>query len=141
MEGWGVAWGRSMDSGLLDSRRLPMPNPGEGPIRVWLLQSKYGGDNAQVRALGAHLAARLGWSVETKQVRFHAAHRQVREKLPEAIDFARSDSLSGPFPDLVISCSRFYGMLGAWLKREAAETSGHPMLHVHLGRIAAPMSS
>jgi hypothetical protein len=32
-------------------------------------------------------------------------------------------------------------MVGAWLKREAAKATGHPMVHVHLGRIAAPMSS
>jgi hypothetical protein len=130
-----------MDSGLLDTFDLPLQRPAEAPVRVWLLQGKYSGDNAQVRALGEHLARRFGWSCEPRQVRFHAAHKKVRERLPEAIDFAKSDSLSGPFPDVLVSCSRFYGMVGAWLKQQAARSTERPMVHVHLGRIAAPMSS
>jgi uncharacterized protein len=126
-----------MDSGLLDSRPPPhRPNPAN-PVRVWLVLNKYGGDNAQVRGLGDHLERRLGWTCAPRQVRFHPPHVVDREKVPDAIDFAKSDSLSGPFPDVIITCSRFYGMVGAWLKRCA----DRPMVHVHLGRIAAPMSS
>jgi mitochondrial fission protein ELM1 len=130
-----------MDSGLLDSL-TPLPRPdAEKPVKVWLLLSKYGGDNAQVRALGDHLARRLGWSCVPKQVRFHPADKVVRERLPAAIAFDKSDSLAAPFPDVVVSCSRFYGMVGAWLKQQSAKSTGRPMVHVHLGRIAAPMSS
>jgi hypothetical protein len=57
--------------------------------------------------------------------------------LPRSIDFARSDSFAAPFPDVVVSCGRFYGMVAAWLKQQ----SDHPMAHAHLGRIAAPMDS
>jgi len=126
-----------MDSGLLDSLASPADPAVDNPVKVWLLQGKYGGDNAQVRALGDHLARRLGWACETRRIHFYLAHEVVREKLPDAIDFDRSDSLTGPFPDVVISCGRFYGLVGAWLKRH----SNRPMVHVHLGRIAAPMSS
>ena len=129
-----------MDSGPLDSL-TPSPRPdAEKPLKVWLLLSKYGGDNAQVRALGDHLARRFGWPCEPRSVRFYATRQVIRDELPAAIDFTRSDSLDPPFPDVVISCSRFYGMVGAWLKSRAQST-GRPMIHVHLGRIAAPMSS
>lgn len=130
-----------MDSGLLDSLTPPR-QPGRAvPIRVWLLQGKYGGDNAQVRGLGDHLSRRLGWTCALKQVRFHPAQAVTRERLPGSIDFARSDPFAAPFPDVVVSCGRFYGMVGAWLKRQAAAAGGHPMTHVHLGRIAAPLHS
>jgi hypothetical protein len=130
-----------MDSGLLDSLTPPPRPDAANPIRVWLLLSKYGGDNAQVRGLGDHLARRLGWSCVLKQVRFRVERTVVLEELPAAIDLARSDSLEPPFPDVVISCSRFYGVVAAWLKRRAAESKGRPIVHIHLGRIAAPMSS
>jgi hypothetical protein len=129
-----------MDSGLLSSQP-PLRPATTGPVRVWLLLSKYGGDNAQVRALGDHLALRFGWSCETRQVRFHAAKKVVRVKLPEGIDFTKSDSLAGPFPDVIISCSRFYGMVADWLKQQSADSTGRLMVHVQLGRIAAPMAS
>jgi mitochondrial fission protein ELM1 len=132
-----------MDSGLLDSRVSSSLRPATmGPVRVWLLLGKYGGDNAQVRTLGEHLAQRFGWSCETRRVYFHPADEVARERIPDAIDFARSDSLAGPLPDLVISCGRFYGKVGAWLKEQAATTADCcRMVHVHFGRIAAPMSS
>jgi hypothetical protein len=129
-----------MDSGLLNSQP-PLRPATTGPVRVWLLLSKYGGDNAQVRALGDHLARRFGWSCEDRQVRFLTAKKVVREKLPEGIYVAKSDSLAGPFPDVIISCSRFYGMVAAWLKQQSADSTGRPMVHVHIGRIAAPMAS
>jgi mitochondrial fission protein ELM1 len=135
LQGCGLDFGALMDSGLLDTPASPRPTA--GPVRVWLLQSKYGGDNAQVLGIGEHLARQFGWSCETRQVRFHPARKEVREEIPQSIDFARSDSLAPPFPDVVISCSRFYGMVGAWLKRQ----SDRPMVHVHFGRIAAPTSS
>lgn len=124
-----------MDSGLVDSQ-VPPPDS-NGPVRVWLLLGKFGGDNAQVRGLGDHLARRFGWVCETRQVRFRLGDPVHPETLPQAIDVARSDSLAGPYPDVIISCSRFYGTLAAWLKRQ----SDRPMVHVHLGRIAAPMAS
>lgn len=130
-----------MDSGLLDSLTLPSGRPAETPVKVWLLLGKYGGDNAQVRALGDHLTRRLGWSCETRRIHFYHAHKVVREKFPDAIDFDRSDSLTGPLPDVVVSCGRFYGMVGAWLKEKSAQATGRRMVHAHLGRIAAPMSS
>jgi hypothetical protein len=130
-----------MDSGLLN---FPPPTSRphvETAVTVWLLLGKYGGDNAQVRALGDHLARRLGWSCTIKQVRFHPADKVVRETIPASIDFARSDSCDAPFPDVIVSCGRFYGMVGAWLKRNAAAQGDRPMVHIHLGRIAAPMAS
>jgi uncharacterized protein len=126
-----------MDSGLLDSLTPPSrPDPAQ-PIQAWLLQGKYGGDNAQVRGLGHHLSHRLGWSCTLKQVRFHPASAVTREQLPDSIDFAGSDSFAAPFPDIIVSCGRFYGLVGAWLKRQ----SDRPVVHAHLGRIAAPMRS
>jgi mitochondrial fission protein ELM1 len=126
-----------MDSGLLDSPTPSLRPAAEGAARVWLLLGKYGGDNAQVRALGDHLAHRFGWAIETRRIHFYHAHNAEREKFPDAIDFKRSESLAGPFPDVVISCSRYYGRVGTWLKQSA----DRPMVHVHLGRIGSPMSA
>jgi mitochondrial fission protein ELM1 len=125
-----------MDSGLLDSL-APSVRSAENPVRVWLLLGKFGGDNAQVRGLGEHLTRRFGWTCETRSLRFHAERKVRLDTLPGAIDRARSDPLDAPFPDVVVSCSRFYGVAAAWLKRRAFRT----MVHVHLGRIAAPMGS
>ncbi len=129
-----------MDSGLLDSLTPPLRPSATSPVRVWLLLGKFGGDNAQVRGFGEHLTRRLGWHCEPRLVRFHAAKKVTRDALPDAIDPARSDSLEAPFPDAVVSCSRFYGVVAAWLKQRAA-AAGRPMVHVHFGRIAAPMDS
>jgi len=133
--------GALMDSGLIDPLTPPPRPVSENPVRVWLLLGKYSGDNAQVRGLGDHLTRRFGWSCETREIHFYHAHKEFREKLPQAIDFSRSDSFSAPFPDVVVSCGRFYGLVGAWLKQQSARLTGRPMVHVHLGRIAAPMSS
>ncbi|HVT50573.1 MAG TPA: ELM1/GtrOC1 family putative glycosyltransferase [Dongiaceae bacterium] len=130
-----------MDSGLLDPLALSSRPAPEDPIRVWLLLSKYGGDNAQVRGLGEHLTRRFGWVCETRSIRFRAGRKVHLKTLPGAILAGMSDSLEPPFPDVVLSCSRFYGVVGAWLKRRAAQASAGPMVHVHLGRIAAPMAS
>ena len=39
-----------------------------GGPRLWLLQGKTAGDNAQVRALGESLTAGTGWQTEIKTV-------------------------------------------------------------------------
>ena len=122
-----------MDCARLDPATAP---ESKNTVRVWLLLGKYAGDNAQVLGLGDHLAATFGWRCETRQIRFHRSDQVPREKLPDAIDWARSDSFDPPFPDVFITCGRFYGAVAAWLK---AKAGGRP-LHVHFGRIAAPMT-
>jgi hypothetical protein len=60
--------------------------------------------------------------------------------MPDSINFDRSSPLDPPWPDLVISCGRHYGVVAQWVKQRAA-ADGHRIAHVQLGRIAAPMTN
>ena len=109
--------------------------PGETPIggpRLWLLQGKTAGDNAQVLALGESLTAGSGWHADVKTV--SPALRQAGKRrwpsLPSLDVFAASGMIS-PWPDVVIACGRTPCIVAQWLKR----ISGGRLVHVQLGRL------
>jgi len=109
-----------------------VPQPAQGP-RVWLLLGERQGDNAQVLALGRALTQDLGWPCEVKQIRYDpncdVPFRQRGATLI-GVDVGRSDSLSEPWPDVVVAVGRRAAPVSRWLKDQ---TSGR-ILNVHLGR-------
>jgi hypothetical protein len=76
-----------------------------GGPRLWLLQGKTAGDNAQVLALGESLGA--GWPAEVKTVspalRLAAKRRWPQRPAPEI--FAAS-GMTPPWPPRCSSCRR-----------------------------------
>lgn len=103
--------------------------------RIWLLQGKAAGDNAQVLALGESLAETKGWRTEAKTVSppLRWAAKRFRPKLPALSEFAAS-GLAAPWPDAVIACGRTPCIVAHWIKR----LSGGRTLHIQLGRIGVP---
>jgi uncharacterized protein len=109
-----------------------VPEPATGP-RVWLLLGERQGDNAQVLALGRALTSDLGWHCEVKQLRYDpncdVPFRQRGATLI-GVDVGHSDSLSAPWPDVVVAVGRRAAPVSRWLK----EQTGGQLLNVHLGR-------
>lgn len=86
--------------------------------RVWLVVGDKVGDNAQV----ATIAAALGWPVEWRRLVFREPYRTGKPKFEASLyhlDQARSDPLSPPWPDLVITIGRRPAMAALWIKQQA----------------------
>lgn len=97
--------------------------------RVWLLTGYRAGDNAQVMAL----AEALGWSFEVKRFayrRYEFLTNRLLGVTLAGLDPARSDRLSPPWPDLIITAGRRNEPIARWIK---AQSGGRTRL-VHLGR-------
>lgn len=103
-----------------------------GGPRLWLLQGKTAGDNAQVLALGESLTAGSGWQTEIKTVSpdLRQAGKRRRPQRPAPEIFAAS-GMTPPWPDIVIACGATSCIVAQWLK----ELSGGRLVHVQLGRL------
>jgi mitochondrial fission protein ELM1 len=103
-----------------------------GTLRLWLLQGKTAGDNAQVLALGESLIAGSGWQAEIKTVSpdLRQAGKRRWPRRPSLDVFAES-GMTPPWPDVVIGCGRTPCIVAQWLK----ELSGGHAVHVQLGRL------
>ncbi|MDQ7248482.1 ELM1/GtrOC1 family putative glycosyltransferase [Dongia sedimenti] len=103
-----------------------------GGPRLWLLQGKTAGDNAQVLALGESLTAGTGWQAEIKSLSpdLRQAAKRRWPKRPALDQFAASE-MSPPWPDVVIACGRTPCIVAQWLK----ELAGGRLVHVQLGRL------
>lgn len=92
---------------------------GSGRPRVWLVVGEKPGDNAQIK----NLATAVGWDYEEKKIvvqpQWVVGKPKVRPTL-DHIDRARSNSLEGPWPDLVITAGRRLSCVGLWIKRASA---------------------
>jgi mitochondrial fission protein ELM1 len=101
----------------------------EGGPRIWLVLGEKPGDNAQI----INLAKAVGWPCEEKKIfvqpQWVIGKPRVRPTL-DHIDLARSDSLEGPWPDLVITAGRRLSCVGFWIKR----ASGGKTRLVMIGR-------
>jgi mitochondrial fission protein ELM1 len=104
----------------------------DGRPRLWLLQGKAAGDNAQVLALGENLTAGSGWQVEIKTVapELRQAGKRLWRQRPSLDVFAGS-GMTPPWPDVVIGCGRTPCIVAQWLKG----LSGDRAVHVHIGRL------
>ncbi|GAB2177607.1 ELM1/GtrOC1 family putative glycosyltransferase [Dongia sp. agr-C8] len=105
----------------------------KGGLRLWLLQGKTSGDNAQVLALGESLAgAGSGWQAEIKTVspELRQAAKRRWPRRP-ALEVFADAGMAPPWPDVVIGCGRTPCIVAQWLK----ELSGGRLVHVQLGRL------
>jgi mitochondrial fission protein ELM1 len=102
--------------------------------RIWLLQGKLTGDNAQVLALGQSLQETGGFSAELRPIDSdlrQAAKRQPNRP-PDIAAMAKS-GLDVAWPEVVIACGSTPCIIAQWVKR----LSGGRTVHVQLGRLAA----
>lgn len=105
-----------------------MPSDQNSP-NIWVLQTGRTGDNAQARSL----ANELGWPAEHRNVRFNVLFTVPNILLGRSlisVNQSKSDSLDGPWPDLVISVGRRTVPIARWIK---AQSGGKTKL-VQLGR-------
>lgn len=104
------------------------PEVGNVP-RVWLLTGYRAGDNAQVLAL----AEALGWPFEVKHFVYRTYEFLTNRLLGATlagVDLGRSDALTPPWPDLIITAGRRNEPIARWIKDRA---DGRVRL-IHLGR-------
>jgi mitochondrial fission protein ELM1 len=96
--------------------------------RVWLLFGERRGDNAQVLAL----AQMLGWPYEIKQLRWQPDYdidpAEAGISLA-GLDIAASDSLTAPWPDLVIGIGYRSAPVSRWIGQQAGR-----VINIRLGR-------
>jgi hypothetical protein len=103
--------------------------------RLWLLQGKTAGDNAQVLALGESLAEGTDWRIEIKPIpsalrQFAKRHRPHR---PSLEDFAAA-GFAPPWPEVIIACGRTPCIVAQWIRG----LSQGGTVHVQLGRLGVP---
>ncbi|PKM13308.1 MAG: nucleoside-diphosphate sugar epimerase [Gammaproteobacteria bacterium HGW-Gammaproteobacteria-3] len=101
---------------------------------VWVLLGEGAGGNAQM----LQLAKALGWPYSAKQMRYNRLNHLPNPLLGASavtVDRKRSDSLTPPWPDLVIAASRRAAPVARWLKKR----SGGRTRLVHLLHTQAPL--
>lgn len=100
--------------------------------RLWLLQGKLAGDNAQVLALGHSLSA-TGFDAEPRTIGadLRQAAKRRPGRTPDITALAKS-GLRAPWPDVIIACGSTPCIVAQWVKR----LSGGRTVHVQLGRLA-----
>lgn len=111
----------------LDSQTLTPPPALDPPPTVWALASHRAGETSQILAL----AEGLGWPYATKRVHY-------RPGIPFfllgasrlGMDPARSDRLTPPWPDLIISAGARNEPIARWIQSQA----DRPVRLVHIGR-------
>jgi len=86
--------------------------------RVWVVTGDKAGDNAQIDAV----VERLPWPVEYR--RLHFKRPFVKGKPPFLaslyhVDRSRSDHLTAPWPDTVITIGRRPAMAALWIRRQS----------------------
>lgn len=90
--------------------------------RVWVIQSDKAGDNAQLKVI----ADSLPWPYVTKQImvrsQFVLGKPTVSASLHH-VDEARSDPLTPPWPDLILTCGRRMSMVALWVQEQARQAA------------------
>jgi uncharacterized protein len=94
-----------------DAARMP---------RVWIVLSDKAGDNAQIDAV----VERLPWPVEYRRLYFKRPF--VKGKPPFLaslyhVDKARSDKLTPPWPDAVVTIGRRPAMAALWIRQQSGD--------------------
>jgi mitochondrial fission protein ELM1 len=95
-------------------------DPAAALPRVWIIQSDKAGDNAQLKVI----ADSLPWPYVTKQIvvrsQFVLGKPTVSASLHH-VDEARSDPLTPPWPDLILTCGRRMSMVALWVQEQARQ--------------------
>lgn len=112
-----------------ESTPATRPLPPGSPPRVWAILCYRSGDNEQILAL----AESLGWPYEVKRLAYRPYGRTIDVLRPTTLAGIlkeKSDPLTAPWPDLIISASMRNEPVCRWIQRQA----DHPVRYVHIGR-------
>ena len=100
---------------------------------IWLIDAYRAGERGQVRALVDALTEALGWPCETKVLDYRKAvfwpHLLGLNSLA-GITADSAQQLSGPWPDLIVSCGVRNEPVCRWIR----DQSGGRARYVHVGR-------
>jgi len=102
--------------------------------RVWVLLGKGAGGNGQM----VSLAKELGWPYETKPLHYNRLSycpNVLLDRTRLSLNGKGSDSLTPPWPDVVIAASRRSAPIARWIKQQ----SGGRTKLVHLLHTQAPL--
>ncbi|MEA3244029.1 MAG: ELM1/GtrOC1 family putative glycosyltransferase, partial [Pseudomonadota bacterium] len=89
--------------------------------RIWLVTGDKLGDNAQVEMIANSLG--LAYTVKHLSPRQKYILGKPRFKVSlDHLDPDRSDALSPPWPDLVITVGRRHSMAALWIKKQSPKT-------------------
>lgn len=108
--------------------------------RVWVLEGKHVGDNAQLHALAKALARTPGWSWESKPLEFNPLHILPPSALGASVATISADTrarLTAPWPDLVIAAGKRSAPVARWVK---AQSGGKTRL-IQIGRPRARLDA
>lgn len=90
--------------------------------RIWLLIGDKLGDNQQVELIAGRLMQRLNWRVEARRLRFKDVYRTGKPQFRVGhghVDWSASDSITAPWPDLLITVGRRPSMVALWIKEQS----------------------
>jgi mitochondrial fission protein ELM1 len=124
-----IAWhldARSSDGAVHELRSEGL---GGAPPRVWVLEGRRKGDNAQLH----RLAEELGWPYELKRLKFNKLHILPNFLLGPSLSNLRPEAreaLKEPWPDVIIAAGKRSSGAARWIKEK---TGGRTRI-VHLGR-------
>ncbi len=96
--------------------------PASATPRVWLLIGDKLGDNQQVEVIAHCLMQRLNWRVDVRRLQFKDAYRTGKPKFRidhGHVDWAESDPVEAPWPDMVITVGRRPSMVALWIKEQS----------------------
>ncbi len=101
--------------------------------QVWLLCGHKAGDNNQLLAL----AQALGWPYQIKKMAYRPYELLVGRlgATLAGIDLEKSDSLTPPWPDLILTAGRRNEAAALWIRKQAQKK----VRIVHIGRPWAPL--
>ena len=80
------------------------------------------GDNQQVELIASRLTELLNWHVDVRRLRFEDAYRVGKPEFRSDhshVDWAESDVVAQPWPDLVITVGRRPSMVALWIKEQS----------------------
>ena len=105
-----------------DSVSMVPLQPAPVAPRIWLLIGDKLGDNQQVELIAERLFRQFGWRADVRRLRFKEAYRLGKPRFragEEHVDWAASDAVAPPWPDIVLTVGRRPSMVALWIERQS----------------------
>lgn len=109
------------------------------PPRIWRVLGDKRGDNGQIEMIAGALRAQRGWTSELRHLEMRPEYVLGKPRAAptlDHLDMARSDALTPPWPDLVLTCGRRPANAALWIKQQSG---GHTRI-VLVGKPSGHMS-
>lgn len=103
--------------------------------RLWVLLSEKKGDNVQALTLGEALSTKAKLELVKKNIRFFDLKKIPQEADINLLDKNKSDPLTPPWPDFIISTGYLCAAIACWIKKQHPKTK-----IIQLGRPKRPFA-